>query len=138
MKPEIFNVPQDNLELLNLWENLKERFSIISIQPVFYQGRSADSEIINYDPNVLFLLLKYSASYWSANNVANAALVTFYDETNSPTLNCSNVQVIYDSTAVVYRFSNQIISIDNVYCSRVVNGIYDKIRYIGYKIIIQP
>lgn len=138
MKPEFFNVPQDNLELLNLWENLKEKFSINDIKPFFYQGVTALSEFITYDPTILYLCtdMFVSASGSVSTNIA-FQVTTLYDETNTQSLYLTGTFVYWDSTSAFPRYVAQNENCKNFYFGRAVFGTNQThVKINGYKITL--
>ena len=108
---------------------------IANVEPVLFEGVIAASEFTVYAATKLYLCFDFVAVYDGGSGTANA-YVLFYNENNAINFVTQNKSIAYNSIAPAIEYQKNDTNIKNIYFSRIVQTVYNYMKFIGYRITL--
>lgn len=109
---------------------------ILNIEPFFYQGIQAGSELLVYAANKLYICFEFDAKEISGTGLAGAALISFYDAANAAFYYYNHTFAYYDTAIPAVRYIPTDWINKNFYFSRLALLNYDYLRFVGYRVTL--
>ena len=107
--------------------------NIVNVEPIFYQGAIAGTEFLVFNAAKLYICLNFKASR-DGTAIATAGIITFYDQANAANFITSNISYGYNAAAD--RYTHNIINLNNIFFSRIVQADYTNMIFNGYRITL--
>lgn len=120
-------------EQLNLWQNVKGLIAYTAITPIYYQGVIAGSEFLTYNAGKLYIALDLS---FNGYGIANTGVVTLYNMADAVCLQLNNLNMAWDTTAALMKFTINTIQTQNLYFSRIITTTYSHLKFNGYRLTV--
>jgi hypothetical protein len=127
-------------EFVNLVRRLPFRFDqnhTRTISPLYYCGAIAGSEFLTYDDKKLYVA--HFVNFGSLNvhsPAVGGGRITFYNDNNQISYYGANNVFAWDATAAAFKYILNNYLVENIVFSKVVSGVYDYVRFNGFKITV--
>ena len=108
---------------------------IANVEPLLYEGISTGLNLQVYDVTRLWLIFSLYHTCSAGANI-NLGSGIYFDENNVVCVYGQNNSICYDSVAPDINYYKNNIAIKNIYFSRLLDGEYNYIKLIGYRITL--
>lgn len=104
-----------------------------SVQQFYYCGPIAGTEFLTYSVNKLYFAFNCKFGYSSVNLGASGGNINIFNEANVASMYLQNTFAIWNATGAAPNFGYNLIDVNNIYFSRILQSQYTYMSFTGVK-----